>query len=211
MNLQTVTWIPFRQLPILTNTLPIVIGNPNPHIRDHTGMLKYWQDCFMLVSQYLFDFLPSCSDSVIQEFKSKVPKFANKYEEMLQPLSPVTTLPCEVVSPRPSRGHGIARDEKLQTEFNTVIESRDVEKVEVFLAKHSTEINVNQYNEEGRTSLQQCCVEGNLALVKVLVKYGADHLITTREGYPTVHLATFANNSDLLMYILNLRKLSSST
>ena len=174
-------------------------------------MLKSWQDCFMLESQYLYEFLPFCSDSVIQEFKSKVPKFANKYEEMLQPLSPVTTLPCEVVSPRPSRGHGIARDEKLQNEFNTVIESRDVEKVEVFLAKHSTEINVNQYNEEGRTSLQQCCVEGNLALVKVLVKYGADHLITTREGYPTVHLATFANNSDLLMYILNLRKISSST
>ena len=211
MNLQTVTWIPFRQLPILTNTLPIVIGNPNPHIRDHTGMLKYWQDCFMLKSQYSFDFFPSCSDSVIQEFKSKVPKFANKYEEMLQPLSPVTTLPCEVVSPRQSRGHGIARDEKLQTEFNTVIESRDVEKVEVFLAKHSTEINVNQYNEEGRTSLQQCCVEGNLALVKVLVKYGADHLITTREGYPVTHLAAFAGNSDLLMYILNLSKISSST
>ena len=130
---------------------------------------------------------------------------------MLQPLSPVTTLPCEVVSPSPSRGHGIARDDKLQTEFNTVIESRDVEKVEVFLAKHSTEINVNQYNEEGRTSLQQCCVEGNLALVKVLVKYGADHLITTREGYSVTQLAAFAGKSDLLMYILNLSKISSST
>ena len=64
MNLQTVTWIPFRQLPILTNTQPIVIGNPNPHIRDHTGKLKYWQDCLMLESEYVLKFIlfeTSCS------------------------------------------------------------------------------------------------------------------------------------------------------
>ena len=32
-----------------------------------------------------------------EEFVSKRPKFANKYEEMLQPLDPVRTLPCHQI------------------------------------------------------------------------------------------------------------------
>ena len=92
-----------------------------------------------------------------------------------------------------------------------MIATKEASKIERFLAEHSTDVNINQYNLEGRTALQQSCVDGDLDLAKVLVKYGADHRLTTREGYPMLHLAAFSGHSELLLYILNLRKLTSST
>lgn len=141
------------------------------------------------------------------EFRSKVPKYANKYEELLQPLSPVTTLPCDVIQPLPSRSHASDFNAQLQSQFESVITEGDSPKVEDFLSKHSTQVNVNQYNSEGRTALQQSCLEGNSALAKVLVKYGADHQLTTRDGFSTLHLAIFSGHSNLFMYILSLPRL----
>ena len=149
-----------------------------------------------------------------QEFRTKVPRFANKYEEMLQPLSPVTTLPCDVVCP-PSPNSKFPNPKycpKLQNQLQNVINTKDnINLLDQFLYDHSTKVNINQYNLEGRTALQQSCVDGNLALAKVLVKYGADHRITTREGYPTLQCAVFSGHSEIFLYILNLRKISANS
>ena len=146
------------------------------------------------------------------EFRTKVPRYANRYEEMLQPLSPVTTLPCDVVyPPSPTKFANPKYCTKLQKQLQNVIKSKDINLLEQFLYDHSTKVNINQYNIEGRTALQQSCVDGNLAMAKILVKYGADHRITTREGYPTLQCAVFSGHSEIFLYILNLRKISSST
>ena len=146
------------------------------------------------------------------EFRTKVPRYANRYEEMLQPLSPVTTLPCDVVyPPSPTKFANPKYCTKLQKQLQNVIKSKDINLLEQFLYDHSTKVNINHYNIEGRTALQQSCVDGNLAMAKILVKYGADHRITTREGYPTLQCAVFSGHSEIFLYILNLRKISSST
>ena len=57
-----------------------------------------------------------------REFRTKVPRFANKYEEMLQPLSPVTTLPCDVVCPpSPTKLPNPKYCPKLQNQLQNVI------------------------------------------------------------------------------------------
>ena len=63
----------------------------------------------------------SNSDGELTKFRSKVPKYANKYEEMLQPLSPVTTLPCTIIPPRLSNRPNSDQLIKLQNEFESVI------------------------------------------------------------------------------------------
>lgn len=149
-------------------------------------------------------FKRSNSDGDLCQYKSKVPKYANKYEELLQPLSPVTTLPCLVVPPLPLRSKPC--DKKLQAEFESVIVDGSKDDVEAFLSKHSCDVNVNLYNSQGRTSLQQSCLDGNLELAKTLVKYGADHRLTTRDGFSTMNIAVFSGHSNLLMYILSLQR-----
>ena len=146
----------------------------------------------------------SNSDGELTKFRSKVPKYANKYEEMLQPLSPVTTLPCTIIPPRLSNRPNSDQLIKLQNEFESVIVSDKVDMVEDFLSKHSTDININQYNCEGRTALQQSCVDGKIELAKSLVKYGADHCLTNRDGFSTLQIAAFSGHPEMMMYILSL-------
>ena len=146
----------------------------------------------------------SNSDGELTKFRSKVPKYANKYEEMLQPLSPVTTLPCTIIPPRLSNRPNSDQLIKLQNKFESVIVSDEIDNVEDFLSKHSTDININQYNCEGRTALQQSCVDGKIELAKSLVKYGADHCLTNRDGFSTLQIAAFSGHPEMMMYILSL-------
>ena len=138
------------------------------------------------------------------EFQSKAPRFANKYEEMLQPLSPVTTLPYKVIQPQMTVRQTTDQLLKLQNEFESVITNGDIDKVEDFLSKHSTDININLYNSEGRTALQQSCADGRIDLARSLVKFGADHRLTNRDGFSTLQIAVFSGHSNLIMYILSL-------
>ena len=138
------------------------------------------------------------------KFVSKRPKYANKYEEMLQPISPVTTLPCQSI---PVPVIPVKVNEKLQRQFESVINQQDIAAVDAFLSSHSSDININHFNGEGRTALHESCMEGHLAKAQVLIKYGADLRFTTRDGFSTLQLAAFSGHSPLLLYILSQRNL----
>jgi len=160
-------------------------------------------------------------------FVNKKPKFPTKYHEMLQPLSPVTTFPPPNTTTTDftllnTKQIPITTDVKLQEQFNLLIDdsvslngeqqissSSPVEssttKVKEFLIKHSKKIDVNRYNNEGQTPLQRCCLEGNLPMAKLLVKFGAKSKITTRDGFTTLHIAAFSGHSQMLFFIMNMK------
>ena len=95
-------------------------------------------------------------------------------------------------------------DVKLQRQFHQLVSLADERQVEDFLSRHLAQLEVNGFNGEGRTALQQSCLEGNLSMAKVLVKYGADSQQSTRDGFSTFHLAVFSGHSTLMTYILSL-------
>ena len=157
------------------------------------------------------------------------PKFPTKYHEMLQPLTPVTTLPVEEVvrRPLPMKTHVTEHDVQLQDQFHLLVnratsspplspkvidnhdktqeQQRDrTNSVENFLMRHSENIDVNQYNSDGKTALQQCCLAGNVPLVKLLVRFGANVKLTTREGFSVLHIAAFSGQSDMLTFVMGL-------
>ena len=150
----------------------------------------------------------SNSDSDMRVATSnKQPRFATKYDEMLQPLSPVTTLPVETKQGLSiHKTHQSIFDEQLQRQFqNLLVMASNVSDIEDFLSKHSENVDLNEYNEEGRTALQQSCFEGNLPLAQLLVRFGADSRLTTREGFSALHIAAFSGHSDILLYIMSLK------
>jgi hypothetical protein len=145
-------------------------------------------------------------DGELCEFRNKVPRFANKYEEMLQPLSPVTILPTpHNVKPLPLKTHISDHDIKLQSRFHDLVNVADNVEVDDFLTQNLDRVDINQFNSEGRTALQQSCLEGNLPLAKILVKYGANLRLNTRDGFSALHLAVFSGHSQLMSYILSLQ------
>ena len=160
------------------------------------------------------------------QFVNKKPKYPTKYHEMLQPLSPYTTLfPDTSVGTKSFESNHLKEqmptkiDVQLQEKFNQLINfsfeseqeqastknERSTRKVEEFLTTHSTSIDINRYNDEGQTPLQRCCFEGNLPLAKILVKFGAKSKITTRDGFTTLHIAAFSGHSHMMFYIMNIK------
>ena len=91
-------------------------------------------------------------------------------------------------------------------QFEAAVERGSREELDRLLSDHSEKIDVDRYGRDGRTPLQAVVGgggggAGGLALAKLLVAYGADATRTTREGWSTLHLASYSGNLELLSYI----------
>lgn len=145
---------------------------------------------------------PEESEIVREEeslFRNRKPEYPTKYHEMLQPLHPVLSVPVETIVPTHSSSVNI----QLQEQFDSLLRICQVESVERFLRQHSENIDINRYNSDGQTPLHQACVEGNLALVRILVQYGANCQLTTKGGFSPIHLATFSGNTEVLSFVIS--------
>ena len=144
------------------------------------------------------------------QFVNKKPKFPTKYHEMLQPLSPVTTLPFRSAPteqpPPPVNVKSSEFKVQLQEEFLKLMRDCGVEKIETFLRQHSENIDINRFNSEGQTPLHEACLRGNVACAKTLLRFGANPRLANRDGFSILHLASFSGNSDLLLLAINLKK-----
>lgn len=136
---------------------------------------------------------------------NKKPKYVGTiYEAMLAPISPVTTLPIQTVY-KPS----VKCDPSVQTDFLDLVSLGKKSKLERFLRDNVESININQYNEDGLTPLQTVAQDGgeeSADIGELLVKYGADTRLTSRDGWSAVHMATFSGNTRLMMYLLTCRQ-----
>ncbi|KAL4617372.1 notch-regulated ankyrin repeat-containing protein [Arapaima gigas] len=72
------------------------------------------------------------------------------------------------------------------------------------------EFNVNSFGPEGQTALHQSVIDGNLELVKLLVKFGADIRLANREGWSALHIAAFGGHQDIVLYLITKAKYASS-
>lgn len=64
-------------------------------------------------------------------------------------------------------------------------------------------VDVNGYNVDGQTALHQSCLSGNLDLVKLLVRFGADVRLANRDGWSALHIAAWKGHRDIALYLIN--------
>ena len=65
-----------------------------------------------------------------------------------------------------------------------------------------TGVNVNVFDGEGQTPLHQSVLDGNLELVKLLVKFGADVRLANRDGWSALHIASYGGHEDIVLYLI---------
>ena len=135
---------------------------------------------------------------------AKKPKYCGTiYEAMLAPISPVTTLPIKTVYKSQ-----VKCDPHLQADFLDLVTIGKRAKLQRFLEENVESININQYNSEGLTPLQTVAQEGgetSADIGELLVRFGADVRMTSRDGWSAVHMATFSGNTRLMMFLLKCR------
>ena len=135
---------------------------------------------------------------------TKRPKYCGTiYEAMLAPISPVTTLPIHTVYK-----NSVKCEPEIQNDFLDLVALGKRAKLEKFLEENIDSININQYNKDGLTPLQTVAQEGgetSADIGELLVRYGADTRLTSRDGWSAVHMATFSGNTRLMMFLLTCR------
>ena len=138
------------------------------------------------------------------KLSSKRPKYCGTiYEAMLAPISPVTTLPIHTVYK-----NSVKCEPEIQNDFLDLVTLGKRAKLEKFLEENIDNININQYNKDGLTPLQTVAQEGgetSADIGELLVRYGADTRLTSRDGWSAVHMATFSGNTRLMMFLLSCR------
>lgn len=137
--------------------------------------------------------------------KVKKPRYAGTiYEAMLAPLAPATTLS----TPRPRPPPQPRGDPGLQADLADLVKLGKKEKMETWLEEHHECVNLNIYSAEGLTPLQEVCQEGgegSTELARLLVRFGADTRLSSRDGWSPVHMASFSGNTTLLLFLLSCR------
>jgi ankyrin repeat protein len=63
-------------------------------------------------------------------------------------------------------------------------------------------LNVNFVDSDGQTPLHQSCMDGNLEVVKLLVRHGADVRLANRDGWSPLHVASFCGFYDIVSYLV---------
>ena len=67
---------------------------------------------------------------------------------------------------------------------------------------YSDEIDINLINEDGNTPLQAATLTGNLDIVRLMIRFGADPRQTSRDGWSTLHIAAYSGHSEITQYIM---------
>jgi len=97
-----------------------------------------------------------------------------------------------------------------QKYFLEAVRNGDTDETQKILETRDEKINVNFYDNEGQTALHQSCMDGNLKLVKLLVKFGADVKLANRDGWNALHIAAFGGHQDIILYLIRAGRTVSS-
>ena len=102
--------------------------------------------------------------------------------------------------PRPT--HAKNFNQNIQSKFDIALRNSDYSEVEDLLSRHTDELDVNLINDEGTTPLQTAALGGNLEMVRLLVRAGADPCLASRDGWSTLHIAAYSGHSEITQYIM---------
>ena len=202
---------PTSTISALEDSTSVYPDSPESVSLDSTGDSEYSEDESVYDDH---DQEKECSTyPLICPPAAKVPKYVGTiYEERLAPLSPVITLPVQSANNGSyalpiKQGSKTSGDNSIQIKLLELIKEGNADKLDEFLEENGKLVDINYYSEDGVTPIQQVCQDGgSLAVAKVLVKYGADLRLTSRDGWTPLHMATFSASFALMTFIRNCPK-----
>ncbi len=95
-------------------------------------------------------------------------------------------------------------DACFQKIFEDAVGRGDSHGLKKLLEERQGKFNVNFFDTEGQTALHKCVLDGNLELVKLLVKFGADTRLQNRDGWSPFHLATYSGHREIVMFLIGM-------
>lgn len=88
------------------------------------------------------------------------------------------------------------------TVFQHALDTGNTHELTRMLEERGGKVNVNLYDQEGQTALHRSCLEGNLDIVKILIRYGADIRLANKDGWSALHLASYGGHPEIALYLI---------
>ncbi|KAH9495684.1 hypothetical protein Btru_016039 [Bulinus truncatus] len=89
-----------------------------------------------------------------------------------------------------------------QMTFREAVQNGDTIELQRILEEREGKININLFDTEGQTALHHSCLQGNLELVKLLVRFGADVRLANRDGWNPLHIAAYGGHNDIFLFLM---------
>jgi len=102
----------------------------------------------------------------------------------------------------PQATHQASYNPTKQAQFNNALQNCDYRELEDLLSNSSESIDINQFTSDGMTPIQQAALSGQLEMVQLMIRFGADPNMTNRDGWNTLHLVAYSGNQEITQYIL---------
>ncbi|ORX46864.1 ankyrin [Piromyces finnis] len=93
-------------------------------------------------------------------------------------------------------------EKMINSEIDQIIKSNDYKKLESFLSRYRSQINVDRTNEYGKTMLMEAAQNGSADVVSILLKYGANVNTSTKSGKTALLFAINALNVNCVKNLL---------
>lgn len=94
-------------------------------------------------------------------------------------------------------------EKMINSEMSQIIKNNDYKKLESFLSRYSSQINVDRTNEYGKTLLMESAQNGSADVVGILLKYGANANTSTKSGKTALHFAINAMDIKSVKHLLS--------
>jgi ankyrin repeat protein len=94
-------------------------------------------------------------------------------------------------------------EKMINSELSQIVRSNDYKKLESFLSRYSSQINIDRTNEYGKTLLMESAQNGSSETISILLKYGANANTATKSGKTALHFAINSMNIKSVKALLN--------
>ena len=87
--------------------------------------------------------------------------------------------------------------------FHEAVKDGNIQEASRILDERKDKLNMNWFDRDGQTALHSCCYSGNLELMKLLVRSGANVELCNRDGFSCLHIACYNGHRDIVLYLMN--------
>ena len=91
---------------------------------------------------------------------------------------------------------------ELQEVFWTSLKQQDIARVKSLLKQSIDHLDLNSWNEKGISPIHQCCIHGNVRMIKALIKAGADINVSDPKGWTVLHTSAASGNVEICQQLL---------
>ncbi|KAM3598018.1 uncharacterized protein V6R79_012386 [Siganus canaliculatus] len=172
---------------------------PTHYTSSYTSMTKYTPTQYSTKNYTPAQYTPSHYTSTYKTASTYVPSYSKSSRYSSTPRAQTQELPAPVIPVTPAKRTVHFPNDII---FQDIVRRGDMEQIGRFM--RARKVRVDALFHSGMAALHEAVLTGNLDVVKLLVKYGADVHQRDEDGWTPLHMACSDGFPEIAKYLLSM-------